>query len=137
MFKKASLLFCRSSTRLCLLKAEVYSFKNLLSNSAANPKELQMLGLLTYHSIWKCYCQPQRTHSSSCCLGVSPCHPPQREQAAAFHCTEPQFHSPLSVVPAGSAASHQHPGRGQIHLLRSAGWMCSYVTWHRSADWKS
>lgn len=64
-----------SSTGLCP-KAKPHCFKNLPNDSAAKPKELQVLVLPVSSSIWKHYCQHQRTHGSSYSLGIGSCHPP-------------------------------------------------------------
>lgn len=65
------LLLSHWSIRLCLPKPEAYSFKNLQSDFGPKLKELEKLELLIHDSIWKCYCQPQRAQSFSCCPHVS------------------------------------------------------------------
>lgn len=51
-------------------------------------KDLEKLDLLIYDSICKCYCQPQRTRSFSCCPHVSSCDLLQWVSANAFHFAE-------------------------------------------------
>lgn len=82
------LLLSHCSIRLCHPKPETYSFKNLPSDLGAKLKELEKLDLLIYDSICKCYCQPQRTRSFSCCPHVSSCDLLQWVSANAFHFAE-------------------------------------------------